>query len=192
MLLLYRLAESQALKLLSPFLLDKREAGGLGLTTQQVGIVYGTVGVAALTIGGLTGGLVISRHGLRRLVWPMIFAMHAPILAFLLLAIFQPANLWVIGSALAVEQFGYGFGFTAYMLYMMMVADGPHKTAHYAICTGFMALGMMLPGMAAGWIEDHIGYVKFFSWVLACTIPSFIVIGRLKIDPAFGKKLPAN
>ena len=192
MLLLYRLAESQALKLLSPFLLDKREAGGLGLTTQQVGIVYGTVGVAALTIGGLTGGLVISRHGLRRLVWPMIFAMHAPILAFLLLAIFQPANLWVIGSALAVEQFGYGFGFTAYMLYMMMVADGPHKTAHSAICTGFMALGMMLPGMAAGWIEDHIGYVKFFSWVLACTIPSFIVIGRLKIDPAFGKKLPAN
>ncbi len=192
MLLLYRLAESQALKLLSPFLLDKREAGGLGLTTQQVGIVYGTVGVAALTIGGLTGGLVISRHGLRRLVWPMIFAMHAPILAFLLLAIFQPGNLWVIGSALAVEQFGYGFGFTAYMLYMMMVADGPHKTAHYAICTGFMALGMMLPGMAAGWIEDHIGYVKFFSWVLACTIPSFIVIGRLKIDPAFGKKLPAN
>ncbi len=192
MLLLYRLAESQALKLLSPFLLDKREAGGLGLTTQQVGIVYGTVGVASLTIGGLTGGLVISRHGLRRLVWPMIFAMHAPILAFLLLAIFQPANLWVIGSALAVEQFGYGFGFTAYMLYMMMVADGPHKTAHYAICTGFMALGMMLPGMAAGWIEDHIGYVKFFSWVLACTIPSFIVIGRLKIDPAFGKKLPAN
>jgi len=192
MLLLYRLAESQALKLLSPFLLDKREAGGLGLTTQQVGIVYGTVGVAALTIGGLFGGWVISRHGLRRLLWPMILAMHAPIVAFLLLAMFQPGNLWIIGSALAVEQFGYGFGFTAYMLYMMMVADGPHKTAHYAICTGFMALGMMLPGMAAGWIEDHVGYVKFFAWVLVCTIPSFIVVSRLRIDPAFGKKPPAK
>jgi len=120
----------------------------------------------------------------------MILAMHAPIVAFLLLAMFQPTSLWIIGSALAVEQFGYGFGFTAYMLYMMMLADGPHKTAHYAICTGFMALGMMLPGMAAGWIEDHIGYVNFFTWVLVCTIPSFIVITRLKIDPAFGKKAP--
>ena len=191
MLLLYRLAESQALKLLSPFLLDQREAGGLGLTTQQVGIVYGTVGVAALTIGGLVGGWVISRQGVRRMLWPMIIAMHVPIVAFLLLAVFQPHNLWIIGSALAVEQFGYGFGFTAYMLYMMMVADGQHKTAHYAICTGFMALGMMLPGMAAGWIEDQVGYVKFFTWVLVCTIPSFVVISRLKIDPAFGKKQPA-
>ena len=188
MLLLYRLAESQALKLISPFMLDKREVGGLGLTTQQVGIVYGTVGIIALTVGGLVGGWIIAQHGLKRLLWPMILAMHAPIVAFLLLAVFQPTSLWVIGSALAVEQFGYGFGFTAYMLFMMMIADGPHKTAHYAICTGFMALGMMLPGMAAGWIEDHVGYVKFFAWVLACTIPSFIVITRLKIDPKFGQK----
>lgn len=187
-LLLYRLAESQALKLLSPFLLDSRAAGGLGLTTRQVGIVYGTVGIIALTIGGLLGGWVISLHGLKRWLWPMIIAMHVPIATFLLLAIYQPANLWIVATALATEQFGYGFGFTAYMLYMMLVADGPHKTAHYAICTGFMALGMMLPGMAAGWIEDHIGYVKFFLWVLVCTIPSFIVIARLKIDPAFGRK----
>jgi PAT family beta-lactamase induction signal transducer AmpG len=192
MLLLYRLAESQALKLISPFMLDQREVGGLGLTTQEVGIVYGTVGIVALTVGGLVGGWIIAQHGLKRLLWPMIFAMHAPIAAFLLLAVFQPTSLWVIGSALAVEQFGYGFGFTAYMLYMMMVADGPHKTAHYAICTGFMALGMMLPGMAAGWIEDHIGYVKFFAWVLVCTVPSFIVISRLKIAPGFGKKTPAT
>jgi len=190
MLLLYRLAESQALKLLSPFMLDKREVGGLGLTTQQVGIVYGTVGIIALTVGGLVGGWIISLYGLKRMLWPMILAMHAPIVAFLLLAMFQPTSLWIIGSALAVEQFGYGFGFTAYMLFMMMLADGPHKTAHYAICTGFMALGMMLPGMAAGWIEDHIGYVNFFTWVLVCTIPSFIVITRLKIAPAFGKKAP--
>ncbi len=192
MLLLYRLAESQALKLLSPFLLDKRAVGGLELTTQQVGWVYGTVGVIALVVGGLVGGFVISVHGLKRLLWPMIIAMHVPIVAFLLLALAQPSSLWVIGSALAVEQFGYGFGFTAYMVYMMMVADGPHKTAHYAICTGFMALGMMLPGMAAGWIQDHIGYVNFFTWVLVCTIPSFVVIARLKIDPAFGKKVAAK
>ena len=192
MLLLYRLAESQALKLLSPFLLDRRAVGGLGLTTQQVGLVYGTVGIIALTVGGLVGGWIVSRHGLKRLLWPMIIAMHAPIVAFLLLALFQPTSLWVVGPALAVEQFGYGFGFTAYMLYMMMVAAGPHQTAHYAICTGFMALGMMLPGMAAGWIQDHIGYVKFFAWVLLCTLPSFIVISRLKIDPAFGKKTPAT
>ncbi|MCX6955196.1 MAG: MFS transporter [Verrucomicrobia bacterium] len=191
MLLCYRLAESQALKLLSPFMLDKREVGGLGLTTQQIGIVYGTVGIIALTLGGLVGGWIVALYGLRRLLWPMILSMHAPIVAFLLLAIFQPTSLWIVGSALAVEQFGYGFGFTAYMLYMMMIADGPHKTAHYAICTGFMALGMMLPGMAAGWIQDHIGYVKFFTWVLVCTIPSFLIVARLKIDPAFGKKAPA-
>ena len=190
MLLVYRLAESQALKLLSPFMLDQREVGGLGLTTQQVGIVYGTVGIIALTVGGLVGGWIISLYGLKRMLWPMILAMHAPIAAFLLLAMFQPTSLWIIGSALAVEQFGYGFGFTAYMLFMMMIADGPHKTAHYAICTGFMALGMMLPGMAAGWIEDQIGYVNFFTWVLVCTIPSFIVITRLKIPPEFGKKAP--
>jgi PAT family beta-lactamase induction signal transducer AmpG len=148
------------------------------------------VGIIALTVGGLVGGWIISRHGLKRLLWPMIIAMHTPIVAFLLLALYQPESLVIVGAALAVEQFGYGFGFTAYMVYMMMVADGPHKTAHYAICTGFMALGMMLPGMAAGWIQDHIGYVKFFVWVLVCTLPSFVVIARLEIDPAFGKKAP--
>ena len=187
-LLLYRLGEAQALKLLSPFLLDARDKGGLGLSTREVGIVYGTVGIAALTLGGLLGGWAISRRGLKAMLWPMILATHAPIAVFLLLALYQPANLWLIGAGLAVEQFGYGFGFTAYMLYMMLVAEGPHKTAHYAICTGFMALGMMLPGMAAGWIEDQVGYVKFFAWVLLCTVPSFIVVARLRIDPAFGRK----
>ncbi|MFM7750250.1 MAG: MFS transporter [Opitutaceae bacterium] len=190
-LLLYRLGEAQALKLLSPFLLDARDKGGLGLSTREVGIVYGTVGIIALTIGGLLGGWAISRRGLKAMLWPMILATHVPIAVFLLLAVYQPTNLWLVGGALAVEQFGYGFGFTAYMLYMMLVADGPHKTAHYAICTGFMALGMMLPGMAAGWIEDQVGYVKFFAWVLACTVPSFVVVARLKIDPGFGKKAAA-
>jgi len=187
-LLLYRFAEAQLLKLVVPFLLDTRALGGLGLSTQQVGIIYGTIGVIALTLGGLVGGYVISRHGLKRLLWPMIITMHAPNLAFIFLALAQPDNLYLVGAALAVEQFAYGFGFTAYMLYMMMVATGPHKTAHYAICTGFMALGMMLPGMAAGWIQDQLGYVNFFLWVCVATIPSFAAAALVKIDPGFGKK----
>ena len=187
-LLLYRFAEAQLLKLVTPFLLDARNIGGLGLTTQQVGIIYGTVGVSALLLGGLVGGYVISRFGLKRLLWPMILAMYAPNVVFILLALAQPGNLFVIGGALAVEQFGYGFGFTAYMLYMMLVAEGEHRTAHYAICTGFMALGMMLPGMAAGWIQDHLGYVNFFIWVCVATIPSFAATVLIKVDPNFGKK----
>jgi PAT family beta-lactamase induction signal transducer AmpG len=187
-LLLYRFAEAQLLKLVTPFLLDAREVGGLGLTTQQVGVLYGTIGVIALTLGGLVGGYVISRCGLKRLLWPMIITMHAPNLVFIFLAATQPASLFLIGGALAVEQFGYGFGFTAYMLYMMMIAEGEHKTAHYAICTGFMALGMMLPGMAAGWIQDHLGYLNFFLWICVATIPSFAAAALVKVDAAFGKK----
>ncbi len=189
-LLLYRFAESQALKLVSPFLLDRTDVGGLGFTTQQVGIAYGTVGIICLTLGGILGGVVIARRGLKRMVWPMIFAMNTPNLAFLLMAIYQPSSLWVASLGLAVEQFGYGFGFAAYLVYMMLVAEGPHKTAHYAICTGFMALGMMLPGMAAGWIQDQIGYVNFFIWVLVATIPSFLATAAIyrSIPEAFGKK----
>lgn len=187
-LLLYRFAEAQLLKLVTPFLLDGRAIGGLGLTTQQVGIVYGTVGVVALTVGGLVGGVVLSRFGLKRLLWPMIITMHLPNLVFVALALAQPANIFLIGTALAIEQFGYGFGFTAYMLYMIMVAEGEHRTAHYAICTGFMALGMMLPGMGAGWIQDHLGYVRFFLWVCVAAIPAFVATALVTVDPAFGKK----
>lgn len=189
-LLVYRLAESQALKLLSPFLLDKRAEGGLGLTNEQLGIAYGTVGIVALTIGGLVGGWAISRLGLRRLLWPMIFSMHVPIAVFLLLAIYQPTSLAIVSAAIAVEQFGYGFGFTAYMLYMIKVAEGAHKTAHYAICTGFMALGMMVPGLKAGVIQQQLGYTQFFVWVLICTVPSFFATALVakSIDPAFGRK----
>jgi len=189
-LLLYRFAESQALKLVTPFLLDGRDVGGLGLTTQQVGLVYGTVGVATLTIGGILGGWIISVYGLKRLLWPMILAMNLPNLVFIYLALVQPSSVVLISSLLAVEQFGYGFGFAAYMLYMIMIARGENQTAHYAICTGFMALGMMLPGMAAGWIQDQLGYVKFFTWVLVATIPSFAATALIKIEPTFGKKTP--
>jgi len=187
-LLVYRLAEAQALKLVQPFLLDPRSAGGLGLETEQVGLAYGVVGVIALLLGGIAGGWLISRFGLKRMLWPMICAMHVPIGIFLLLATVQPQSFPLICTGLAVEQFGYGFGFTAYMVFMMRLADGERKTAHYAFCTGFMALGMMLPGMAAGWIEDQLGYPRFFLWVLICTLPSFGAVALLKIDPGYGRK----
>lgn len=187
-LLVYRLAEAQALKLVQPFLLDPVGQGGLGLETEQVGLAYGVVGVISLLCGGIAGGVLISRFGLRRMLWPMVLVMHVPISIFLALAVAQPQSFFLISAGLAVEQFGYGFGFTAYMVFMMMVAEGGRKTAHYAFCTGFMALSLMLPGMAAGWIEDHIGYPKFFLWVLVCTLPSFFAVSLLKIDPAFGKK----
>ena len=187
-LLLFRFAEAQALKLVTPFLLDPLGVGGLGLTTSEVGIVYGTVGVVALTAGGLIGGLAIARDGLRRWLWPMVFAMHLPNLVFVYLAFAQPTSIVAISVALAAEQFGYGFGFAAFLLFMVMVADGPNKTAHYAICTGFMALGMMLPGMASGWIQERLGYANFFVWVCLATIPSFIVAALIHVDPRFGRK----
>ena len=187
-LLLYRLAEAMALKLVEPFLLDARTAGGLGLTNAQLGFVNGTVGVCALLAGGLLGGWLISRHGLRRMLWPMIFVMHVPIVVFMLLALVRPESLAVISAGLAVEQFGYGFGFTAYMVYMMFVARGPHQTAHYAICTGFMAAGLLVPGMAAGWIQEKLGYVNFFGFVCLATLPAFVAVVLIKFDPAFGKK----
>ncbi len=187
-LLLYRFPEAQLLKLATPFLLDKPELGGLGLSNKQVGIAYGTVGLTALTLGGLCGGWVISKIGLKRALWPLVLAMHVPNLAFVALALSQPGNLWLVSTALAVEQFGYGLGFTAYLMYMILVADGPHKTAHYAICTGFMALGMMLPGMWSGWLQDQLGYLNFFLWVIVATLPSFAMAALIKIPAEFGKK----
>ena len=189
-LLLYRFAEAQLLKLAAPFLLDPRSAGGLGLTTQQLGFVYGGFGVAALTVGGILGGLYIARVGLQRALWPLLLAMHVPNLAYVALAVWLPQSLWLVGGAVAIEQFGYGFGFTAFMVYMLMVAsqDAAHRTAHYAICTGFMALGMMLPGMAAGWLQTQLGYPAFFVWVCVATLPSFAAAAWVRIEPAFGRR----
>lgn len=193
-MLTYRLAESQLLKLASPFMLDARDAGGLGLTTGEVGLVYGTVGVIALTIGGIAGGIVASRKGLRFWIWPMALAISLPNLVYVYLSYVQPENLLWVNIAVTVEQLGYGFGFTAYMLYMIYISEGEHKTAHYAICTAFMALGMMIPGMAAGWIEELVGYKHFFIWVMICTLPGFAVVPFLKIDRTFGirKKTEEN
>lgn len=196
-LLLYRFAEAQLLKLVAPFLLDARTAGGLGLSTQALGLAYGTFGVAALTAGGLLGGWAISRGGLKRLLWPLMLCMNAPNLVYVALAWWQPQSLTLVTAALALEQFGYGFGFTAYMVFMLMVAEGsqpeggtghPNQTAHYAICTGFMALGMMLPGMAAGWLQSRLGYTGFFVWVCVATLPSFIAAALVRIDPDYGRR----
>ncbi|MFL6671832.1 MAG: MFS transporter [Massilia sp.] len=187
-ILTFRLGEAQILKLVAPFLKDPVTAGGLGLTTAQYGVAYGTVGIVSLTFGGLLGGYLISRLGLKRCLWLMVFAVHLPDLVFVYLSSAQPQNFYLISAFLAVEQFGYGFGFTAMMLYMIMVSEGEHKTAHYAICTGLMALGMMVPGMWSGDLQEHLGYQKFFIWTCLATIPAFIMAALVKIDPEFGKK----
>lgn len=187
-LLLYRFPEAQLLKLATPFLLDKLEAGGLALTTKQLGIAYGTVGLTALTLGGLLGGWVISHIGLGRALWPMVLAINVPNIVYVLMAAWPTDNLWLISAAIAFEQFGYGLGFAAYLLVMIYVAEGEHKTAHYALCTGFMALGMMLPGMWSGWLQEQLGYLNFFIWVLVATLPSFAVAALIKVPAEFGKK----
>lgn len=187
-LLLYRLGEAQLVKMAQLFLLDPRSAGGLALTDEQVGFIYNTIGVVTLLFGGLVGGFVVSRQGLKFWLWPMLLAIHLPDAVYIWLAYAQPIKLSVIGAGVAVEQFGYGFGFTAFMLYMIYIARGEHRTAHYAICTGFMALGMMVPGMWSGWLQQHIGYAHFFTWVILATIPSFIVALRVPLDAEFGKR----
>ncbi len=190
-ILLYRFDEAQLSKVISPFLLDGRESGGLGLGTSQVGLIYGTFGILALTGGGLLGGFLAARYGLKKMLPIMVATMYLPKLAFVFLSFTQPENFLITCATIAVEQFGYGFGFTAFMLYLLYFADGPHKTAHYAICTGFMALGMMIPGMWSGWVADLIGYKHFFVWVIFSAIPGFILALQLKIDPQFGRKAPA-
>jgi PAT family beta-lactamase induction signal transducer AmpG len=188
--LLYRLAEAQLAKMAQPFLLDDRTAGGLGLSLLEVGFVYGTVGVLSLVAGGILGGLVASRKGLKYWLGWMVLAINAPNLVYVLLSFLLPESYLAVNVAVAIEQFGYGFGFTAYMLYMIYFARGPRRTAHFAICTGFMALGMMLPGMVSGWIQESIGYPMFFIWVMIATVPGIWLTFRLPVDPEFGKKHP--
>ncbi|MFN8573668.1 MAG: MFS transporter [Gemmatimonadaceae bacterium] len=186
-LLFYRFAEAQLVKLVTPFLLDARATGGLGLSTTGVGMAYGTIGVAALLVGGILGGLAGARWGLKRILWFCVLALHVPDVVFLALATYQPEHFGLISAALAVEQFGYGFGFAAYVMFLLYLADGPHRTAHYAIATGIMALGMMIPGMFAGAIQQSLGYRGFFVWVLVSTVPGFIAPALVTIDPSFGR-----
>ena len=187
-MLLYRLPEAQLAKMSIPFLVDPINEGGLGLTTEQIGFVQGTVGIIGLTLGGILGGIAVSRGGLKRWLWPMVCAISIPDIVYVYLSYVQPESLLSINTCIFIEQFGYGFGFTAYMLYLIYFADGEHKTAHYAICTAFMALGMMIPGMFAGWLQEVMGYKLFFIWIMICTLATFGAAALLKIDPEFGKK----
>ena len=183
-LLLYRLGEAQLLAVAKLFMLDGAAKGGLGLTTEQVGVIYGIWGIIALLVGGLLGGLLTSRDGLRKWLWPMMLAMHLPNAAYWYLAHALPTSHTVIQACVMFEQLGYGFGFTAYLIYMMQLARGEHQTAHYALCTGFMSLGVLVPGAWSGKLQQMLGYEHFFVWVLIATIPGMIVGARLRIEDA--------
>ena len=186
-MLLFRFPEGQLVKIANPFLLDSVEAGGLALSTEAVGFVYGTIGIIGLTIGGLLGGWCVSRHGLKRWLWPMVLSISLPDLVYVYMASGSP-SLVAVNICVFIEQFGYGFGFTAYMLYLVYFSQGERSTAVFSICTAFQALGMMIPGMIAGWMADHLGYLRFFWWIVACCLVTFAVSAFIKIDPSYGKK----
>ena len=174
-LLLYRLPEAFSVKLLYPFFIDAVADGGLGLDKAAFGMVYGTAGVIALLAGGILGGWHISRRGLRRCLLPMALSLALPCVVYLIMALTQPSSVWTVGAYVVLDQFGYGYGFTAYTVYMMRFADGPLKTSHYAICTGFMALSMLLPGAVAGYLQEALGYVGFYGMVMVCCLATVAV-----------------
>lgn len=187
-ILTYRLGESQLVKMASPFLLDKLEVGGLAYSTEAVGTIYGTVGIIMLSLGGILGGILISRDGLKKWMLPMLLALNLPNALYALLAITQTTSMFAVVGTVVIEQFGYGFGFAAFMMYLIYVAEGASKTSHYAIATGFMALGMMLPGMLSGYIQEWLGYGGFFTWVVIAALPAFVVLRFLKYPADYGKK----
>ena len=187
-MLLYRLPEALLVKICPMFLIDKRSVGGIGLSTAELGLTQGTVGVIGLTLGGILGGLAAARGGLKRWLWPMVCSISIPDLVYVYMSVAQPDSLLLINILIFLEQFGYGFGFTAYMLFLIYYARGESKTAHYAICTAFMALGMMIPGMIAGWLQESIGYTHFFILVTIACVATVAVSYFVRIDPEFGKK----
>ena len=170
------------------FLVDAGHNGGLGLSDGEYGLVQGTVGVIGLTLGGILGGIAASRDGLKRWLWPMVLAITLPDLVYVYLSYVLPNSLFVINVCVFIEQFGYGFGFSAYMLYLIYYSQGEHKTSHYALCTAFMALSMMIPGLFAGALQESVGYRAFFLIVVAACTLTYIVTWFLDIDPEFGKK----
>ena len=187
-LLLFRFPEAQLVKIGKLFLMDDAINGGLALDKGDIGFIYGVIGVIGLIIGGIAGGICISRKGLKYWLWPMVIAISLPDAVYLYMSMAQTTDLAVIGSCIFIEQLGYGFGFTAYTLYMIYFAQGKYPTAHFAISTAFMSLGMMLPGMVSGYIQEWAGYNNFFIWVMICTVVTFIVSALIKIDPTFGRK----
>ena len=186
-MLFYRLPEALLVKICPLFLLDSRKMGGMGLSTSEIGFAQGTLGVIGLTVGGIIGGMAASRGGLKKWLWPMVWAITLPDIVYVYMAYLQPEHFGIICSLIFIEQFGYGFGFTAYMLFLIYYARGKHKTAHYAICTAFMALSMMLPGLIAGWLQESIGYKNFFLVVMGCCLLTVGVTKLIHVDPAFGR-----
>lgn len=187
-MLFYRMPEGLLTKISSLFLIDSGANGGLGLSPQEFGFVSGTVGVIGLTLGGILGGICAGRHGLKRWLWPMVCAISLPDLVYVYLSYAMTGDLWIVGACIFIEQFGYGFGFTAYMLYLIYYSQGEFKTSHYALCTALMSLSLMLPGFIAGWLQEVVGYFWFFTIVCVLCSITFIVSAFVKIDPDFGKK----
>lgn len=187
-MLLYRMPEGLLAKVSALFLIDNAGSGGLGLSPQEYGLVQGTVGVIGLTLGGILGGMAAGKDGLRKWLWPMVAAITLPDAVYIYLSYALPDSLFVINACVFLEQFGYGFGFTAYMLYLIYYSQGNYKTSHYAFCTAFMALSMMIPGLFAGALQEMVGYRMFFIIVMACCVVTVIVSSLLRIDPEFGKK----
>ena len=187
-MLLYRMPEGLLAKISALFLIDNVSVGGLGLTTEQYGIVQGTVGVVGLTLGGIIGGICAGTGGLKKWIWPMVCAITLPDAVYIYLSYYLPSNFFIINACVFIEQFGYGFGFTAYMLYLIYYSRGDYKTSHYALCTAFMALSMMIPGLFAGNLQEAVGYQTFFIIVMFCCIVTFIMAALIKVEPEFGKK----
>lgn len=187
-MLFYRMPEGLLAKVSSLFLIDNPSSGGLGLSPQEYGLVQGTVGIIGLTLGGIIGGIAAGRDGLKKWLWPMVCAITLPDLVYVYLSYAMPSSLGIVNVCVFIEQFGYGFGFTAYMLYLIYYSRGEYKTSHYALCTALMALSMMLPGLVAGWLQELVGYQTFFLIVVILCSVTFLVTAFIDIDPEFGKK----
>ncbi|WP_027066449.1 MFS transporter [Maribacter sp. Hel_I_7] len=187
-ILTYRLGESQLVKMASPFLLDTPDKGGLGYSTEQLGTIFGTAGVIFLSIGGILGGILISRDGLKKWMLPMVLSLNLPNILYAVLAATDTTNIYAVTATVIFEKFGYGFGFAAFLMYLIYIADGKSKTSHYAIATGFMALGMMLPGMISGYIQQWLGYDGFFVWVVIAALPALLLLKFISYPADFGKK----
>ncbi|WP_430426617.1 MFS transporter [Maribacter litoralis] len=187
-ILSYRLGESQLVKMASPFLLDSPHKGGLGYSTEQLGTIFGTAGVIFLSIGGILGGILISRDGLKKWMLPMVLSLNLPNILYAVLAMTNTTSVYAVTATVIFEKFGYGFGFAAFLMYLIYIAEGKSKTSHYAIATGFMALGMMLPGMISGYMQQWLGYDGFFVWVVIAALPALLLLKFIKYPADFGKK----